>query len=81
MTQKVAHFAKHKPEILHNLFDPTSGDYMPRDVHVGSSWKKEHETHYRALKKEHPEAVKKAKESSEKHNYLGSSIVGDREDY
>lgn len=62
MSQKVAHYARHKPNELHHLFSPASGDYMPKDVHVGSSWKKEHEDHYNELKKQHPEAVKKAKE-------------------
>lgn len=62
MSQKVAHYERHKPSELHHLFSPASGDYMPKDVHVGSSWKKEHEDHYNELKKKHPEAVAKAKE-------------------
>lgn len=62
MSQKVAHYERHKPEELHHLFSPASGDYLPTSVHVGSSWKKEHEDHYNELKKQHPEAVKKAKE-------------------
>lgn len=62
MSQKVAHYERHKPNELHHLFSPASGEYMPKDVHVGSSWKKEHEAHYNELKKKHPEAVAKAKE-------------------
>lgn len=62
MSQKVAHYERHKPNELHHLFSPASGDYMPLSVHVGSSWKKEHEDHYNELKKKHPEAVAKAKE-------------------
>ena len=81
MSQKVAHYARHKPETLYKLFDPTSGDYLPGDVHVGSSWKDDHQEHYRSLKKQHPAAAKKAKESARKNSYLGSSTVGDREDY
>jgi hypothetical protein len=81
MSQKVAHYARHKPESLHRLFDPTSGDYLPADVHTGSSWKDNHQEHYRSLKSQHKDAAKKAKESARKNSYLGSSAVGDREDY
>lgn len=82
MSKKVEHYAKHKPKDLHTLFSPASGDYMPRDVHVGSSWKQEHQEHYRKLKAQHPEAVEKAKELT--HGLAGrvaKSTVGDPTDY
>jgi hypothetical protein len=81
MSKKVAYWAKNKPNELHNLFDPSSGDYMPLDVHVGSSWKKEHLDHYRNIKKQYPDAVKKAKDSTQKYSSYGYSSVGDRADF
>jgi hypothetical protein len=82
MSKKVEHYAKHKPKNLHTLFSPASGDYLPLSVHVGSSWKKEHQDHYRELKKQHPEAVKKAKEMTRGlAGQLSKSKVGDYEDF
>lgn len=81
MSKKVEHAIKHKPKTAHNLFDPSSGDYMPKDVHVGSSWKPEHQEHYRSLKKKHPELVKKAKESFKTSGQYSQSRVGDNQDF
>ena len=81
MSKKVEHAIKHKPKTAHNLFDPSSGDYMPKDVHVGSSWEPEHQEHYRSLKKKHPELVKKAKESFKTGRQYSQSRVGDDQDF
>jgi len=81
MSQKVSYYEKYKPDALYRLFDPSTGDYLPLDVHVGSSWKKEHQEHYRELKKKYPEAVKKARESFNKNSMISRSVVGDPEDF
>ena len=82
MSNKLAHYKKYKPDDAHVLFSPASGDYLPKSVYVGSSWKKEHEEHYRNLKKEHPKLVSRAKEMT--HGLAGrvsKSTVGDSEDF
>ena len=80
MTTKVDHYAKHKPEHLHMLFSPASGEYMPTSVHVGSSWKKEHAAHYNSLKAKHPGAIEKAKQFTKTHGPYAMSRVGPQED-
>ena len=81
MSQKVAHYAKYLPNELSKLFDPSSGDYLPISVHVGSSWKEEHQCHYREIKNLFPDAVKKAKEEFSKARHINQAIVGDTEDF
>lgn len=81
MTAKLNHALKHAPDRAHLLFSPASGEYMPHSVHVGSSWKKEHQDHYRELKKKHPDLVQKAKKDMEKHGHYMQSSVGDHQDY
>jgi len=81
MTSRLNHALKHAPDKAHLLFSPASGDYMPLNVHVGSSWKKEHEDHYRELKKKHPDLVQKAKKDMETNGPYSQSRVGDHQDY
>lgn len=81
MSQKVAHYAEYQPNELSRLFDPSSGDYLPISVHVGSSWKEENQSHYRKIKKQFPDAIKKAKEEFYKARHINQAIVGDPEDF
>lgn len=81
MSQKVAHYAEHLPNDLNRLFDPSSGDYLPISFHVGSSWKEEHQCHYREIKRQFPDAVKKAKSEFVKAKHINHAIVGDPEDF
>lgn len=82
MSKKLEHYKKHMPDEAHTLFSPASGNYMPADVHVGSSWKKEHENHYRALKTKHPELVKRAREMTDGiAGRVSRSRVGDSQDF
>lgn len=81
MRQKLDYYRYHLPESVSNLFDPSRGDYLPIAVHVGSSWKPEHQTFYRELKKEVPEAVAKAKKDFKTGGQYWQSRVGDPEDF
>ena len=83
MSSKLDHFKKHHPEHAHHLFSPATADYMPKDVHVGSTeWYRNHEAqkHYSELKKQNPDLVKRAKEHTLKHGHVGMSRVGDYAD-
>jgi len=81
MTAKLNHALKHNPKEAHHLFSPASPVYMPKDVHAGSEWKKEHQDHYRELKKKHPDLVQKAKKHMESNGPYIQSRVGDDQDY
>ena len=82
MSAKVAHAVQHDPQNAHHLFSPASDDYLPLSVHAGSSWKKEHQEHYRKIKKQHPELVAKAKEATTGlAGRISMSRVGDGADY
>jgi hypothetical protein len=81
MTAKLDHALKHNPKEAHHLFSPASPVYMPKDVHAGSEWKKEHQDHYRELKKKHPDLVQKAKKHMESNGPYIQSRVGDDQDY
>ena len=74
------HYAKHDPKNLHKLFSPASGEYLPTAVHVGSSWKKEHEEHYNKLKAQHPGALEDAKKYTKQYGQMSMSTVGPKED-
>jgi hypothetical protein len=80
MDQKVAYYAQQHPEKMDNLFNPSSGDYIPRTITAGTSERyfKDNIEHYRDIKKQYPEAVENAKK-----NYLHymKSTVGAKEDY
>lgn len=82
MSDKVSHYATHQPKELHHLFSPASGDYLPKDVHVGSSFKDTHLAHYRSLKDKHPKAVKDAKDMTKGiAGQVSLSRIGDSLDY
>lgn len=82
MAAKAEYYSQYEPESLANLFSPASGDYLPLAVHVGSSWKPEHQTFYRELKKKYPEAVAKAKDiTTGIAGRVSLSRVGDQEDF
>ena len=63
MDSKVAYYEYKYPDKMDNLFCPSSGDYLPLSIIVGTSEKRFQENigHYRELKKRYPEAVEKAK--------------------
>ena len=82
MAAKADYYAQYEPESLPNLFSPATGDYLPLSVHVGSSWKPEHQAFYRELKKKYPEAVAKAKDiTTGIAGRVSLSRVGDQEDF
>lgn len=63
MDHKVSYYEQKYPNEMDRLFNPSSGDYIPQLVHVGTSNErfKENIAHYRAIKEKYPEAVLKAK--------------------
>lgn len=82
MAAKAEYYAQHDPENLPTLFSPATGDYLPLSIHVGSSWKPEHQAFYRELKKKYPEAVEKAKEiTTGLAGRVSLSRVGDDSDF
>lgn len=62
MTDRIEYYKKYYPKELPTLFSPACGDYLPIFVHVGSSWKPEHQEYYRILKAQNWDAVMKARE-------------------
>ena len=82
MEAKADYYAQYDPGSLPNLFSPASGDYLPLTVHVGSSWKPEHQAFYRELKKKYPKAVEQAKEMTTGiAGRVSLSRVGDPQDF
>lgn len=80
MDEKIAYYEKVMPEDMANLFNPSSGDYIPLGVIVGTSEirLKEHIEYYRSIKKHFPEAVEKSKQEYLSYSYYR---FGDPEDY
>lgn len=68
------------PNDLDKLFNPSSGEYIPMRIAIGISHGAMQESLecYREIKKNHPEAVKKAKENFQ---HWSHSSIGDKEDY
>lgn len=74
---KLAYYSKHPHLDASDLFNVSSGDYIPRTIEVASSFKPEHLLMYRQLKSENPVAVQKARE---KYSPWQHSITYDPED-
>lgn len=81
MSDKLRHWKTYNPDIAYLLLDPSSGDYMPLAVHVGSSWKAEHQSYYRQLKADNPDLVAKGRKSYSDGGRFYRSRVGDPEDF
>lgn len=81
MYERVRYFTKYYPDNAHKLFDPSSGDYIPLAVHVGSCWNQDRQTTYRGLKAGYPELVIEAKKSFKQFGQYSQSRVGDLEDF
>ena len=82
MSKKLDWYKENDPKNAHILFSPASGDYLPLSVHVGSSYRPEHQIHYRNLKKANPDLVNRAKEvTTGIAGGVSLSRVGDPEDY
>ena len=80
MTSKAEWYEKHCPEYLSCLFDPASGDYLPRAIHVATSQDTFHTKYleaYRELKKRYPSHIN-TKDPSENWVYYSG---GDPQDY
>lgn len=80
MDSKVAYYEYKYPDSMDNLFNPSSGDYLPLGIIVGASEKqfKENIAYYRELKSKYPEAVAKAKSEFLTYSYYRG---GAPEDY
>lgn len=80
MEEQVDYYSKVYPNNMDRLFDPSSGDYMAKNVSVGTSHKSlmEHIEHYREIKSRYPEAVEKARKNFLYYSYYRE---GDPEDY
>lgn len=80
MDNKVAYYEHKYPDSMERLFDPSSGDYLPLGVIVGTSEIKfkENIEYYREIKKRYPEAVEKVKTTFVEHTYYRG---GAPEDY
>ena len=63
MEQKVAYVMHTTPEHLADLFNPSSGDYLPLAIvaGIGQQAMTDHLDTYRALKEKFPDAVQKAR--------------------
>ena len=63
MHQKVAYVNHTTPDHLSDLFNPSSGDYLPLAIvaGIGPQAMNDHLEAYRALKDKFPEAVQKAR--------------------
>lgn len=82
MIELVDHYSRYQPEELYRLFTPSSGDYIPLKVHVGSCWTDEAQRVYRRLKQDHPIAVERARRETEGlPGRVSLSRVGDPLDY
>jgi hypothetical protein len=67
MEEKAHYFEVMQPELLHTLFDPSCGDYLPRAVHVATSlanFRDNHLEKYREIRSRYPEHVCKKDPSS-----------------
>lgn len=80
MDQKVAYHEYKYPDKMDSLFNPSSGDYLPKLIHVGTSSEKfkQHIDYYREIKAKYPEAVAKAKKEFLEYSYYRE---GDPLDY
>lgn len=80
MDEKIAYYQFKYPEQMDNLFNPSSGDYIPINIFSGLGHTELQKSlpYYRELKKQYPEAVKKAKENFLPYAYYRE---GDPEDY
>lgn len=80
INEKVVYHEHKFPDHMDSLFNPSSGNYLPLLISVGTSsenFKKNIET-YRELKSKYPEATKKAKAGFLEYSYYRS---GDPLDY
>lgn len=78
MRGKIAHFRKHHPKDAFRVFDISSGDYMPKAVHVGGHFGDAELEVYRRLKVENPDLVRRAMESD--GHLFSRSLVYDPDD-
>jgi len=81
MYERVRYFYNYFPDDAHKLFDPSSGEYMPLAVHIGSCWNQDHQNVYRGVKAAYPELVEEAKRSFKLFGQYSQSRVGDLEDF
>lgn len=80
MDQTVAYHEYAFPDKMDSLFNPSSGNYIPLLIAVGTSSErfKTHMDYYREIKAKYPEAVQKAKEGFLEYSYYKA---GDPLDY
>lgn len=82
MSVKAAEWARKRPNNLGMLFSPTTADYLPVCVHVGSSWTAARQEHYRKLKAQYPQGVEQARALTlGLPGQLSLSRIGDDQDY
>lgn len=80
MDQKVAYYEYKYPDKMDSLFNPSSGDYLPLLISVGTNNErfKQHLYYYREIKSKYPEACEKAKKGFLEYSYYPE---GDSLDY
>lgn len=79
MAGKVALYRTHFPDEAYRLFDISSGDYLPKSVHVAGNFGAEELAEYRRLKTLNADLVEQARQS-DGHRF-SRSLIYDPEDW
>lgn len=84
MEEKVRYFEVMRPELMHTLFDPTWGDYLPLTIHVATSletFRTDHIEKYREIRDRYPQHRPDKNRTHPRNSMWTYYPAGPEEDY